>query len=131
VLGDSAGDNPLILQGLIILVLAGTSSILAMLTPYSSEVFPTRIRARGTGFAGACARAGGFIGVGVVILHIAPASLSGAATLGAIPTALAAIALWRFGVETRRRTLEQIAPDQLGSEIMVDRPLRPELDPSS
>lgn len=131
VLGDSAADNPLLLQGLIILVLAGTSSILAMLTPYSSEVFPTRIRARGTGFAGACARAGGFLGVGAVILHIAPASLSGAATLGAIPTALAAIALWRFGVETRRRTLEQIAPDQLGTKAMVDRPFKPEFDPSN
>ena len=34
------------LQALIVLLLVGTNSILAVLTPYSSEVYPTRIRAR-------------------------------------------------------------------------------------
>jgi putative MFS transporter len=108
VMGTGVGRYPLLLQGLIVILLIGTSSMLAVLTPYASEVYPTRIRARGTGFGGMCARAGGFIGVGVVLAGIAPPSLAGSALLGAVPTALAVIAIARFGVETRRRRLEEI-----------------------
>jgi MFS transporter, putative metabolite:H+ symporter len=53
-LGRRVGDHPYVLQALIVLLLVGTNSILAVLTPYSSEVYPTRVRARGTGLAGAC-----------------------------------------------------------------------------
>lgn len=112
VLGSSIAHNGLLLQAMIVLLLAGTGAMLAMLTPYSSEVFPTQIRARGTGLAGACARAGGFLGVGAVLLTITPASLTGAALLGAIPTILAIAALWFYGVETRRRSLEEINADR-------------------
>jgi putative MFS transporter len=112
-LGDEVGRHPALLQALIVLLLVGTSSILAMLTPYSSEVYPTRVRARGTGLAGMCARAGGFVGVGVVIAGIAPASLRGAAVLGAVPVALAAMAIACYGIETRRRRLEEITAAQL------------------
>jgi putative MFS transporter len=73
-----------------------------------SEVHPTRIRARGTGLAGMCARAGGVLGVAVVVVDIAPPSIRGAALLGAVPVALAALAVGRFGIETRRRGLEEI-----------------------
>jgi putative MFS transporter len=112
VLGSSIAHDGLLLQAMIVLLLAGTGAMLAMLTPYSSEVFPTQIRARGTGLAGACARAGGFLGVGAVLLTITPASLTGAALLGAIPTILAIAALWFYGVETRRRSLEEINADR-------------------
>jgi putative MFS transporter len=111
VLGASIAQNGLLLQAMIVLTLAGTSAMLAMLTPYSSEVYPTLIRARGTGLAGACARAGGFLGVGAVLLAITPASITGAALMGAIPTVLAIAALSFYGVETRRRSLEEISPD--------------------
>jgi len=109
VLGASIAQTGLLMQAMIVLLLAGTGAMLAMLTPYSSEVFPTQIRARGTGLAGACARAGGFFGVGAVLLTITPASLTGAAILGAVPTILAIATLWIYGVETRRRPLEEIS----------------------
>jgi putative MFS transporter len=112
-LGDEAGREPALLQALIVLLLIGTSSILAMLTPYSSEVYPTRVRARGTGLAGMCARGGGLLGVGVVAAGLAPPSLRGAALLGAIPVALAALAVARYGIETRRRVLEEITASEL------------------
>jgi putative MFS transporter len=107
-LGDEVGRHPVALRVLIVLLLVGTSSMLAMITLYGSEVYPTRIRARGTGLAGMCARTGGMLGVGVVVVGIAPASLRGAALLGALPVALAALAVGRFGIETRRRGLEEI-----------------------
>jgi len=110
-LGASIAQNGLLMQAMIVLLLAGTGAMLAMLTPYSSEVFPTQIRARGTGLAGACARAGGFFGVGAVLLAITPASLTGAAILGVVPTILAIATLWIHGVETRRRPLEEISAD--------------------
>jgi thioredoxin reductase/MFS family permease len=114
-LGRRVGDHPYLLQALVVLLLVGTNSILAVLTPYSSEVYPTRVRARGTGLAGACARAGGLLGVGVVVVGLAPPSLTGAAVLGAVPTALAALAVGRYGVETRRRRLEEISATELAA----------------
>jgi putative MFS transporter len=113
VFADGLAARPLLLQTLIVALLVGANAILAMLTPYSSEVYPTAIRARGTGWAGVCARAGGFLGVGLVIVGVAPPSVQGAAVLGAIPTALAAVAIARYGVETRRRRLEEIQDDTL------------------
>ena len=118
-LGDDVGRHPAALQALIVLLLVGTSSMLAMLTPYGSEVYPTRIRARGTGLAGMCARAGGLIGVGVVVVGLAPPSLRGASLLGAIPVALAALAVARFGIETRRRGLEEITAVELRKALEV------------
>jgi putative MFS transporter len=113
VLGDAVGDHPALMQALIVVLLVGTGSILAMLTPYSSEVYPTRIRARGTGLAGMCARGSGLLGVAIVVSGVAPPSLAGAAALGAVPTALAALAVARFGIETRRRRLEEITAAEL------------------
>jgi hypothetical protein len=63
-----------------------------------------------TGLAGTCARTGGLIGVGAVVLGVVPSSLTGASILGAVPTALAALAALHFGVETRRRRPADIAP---------------------
>jgi putative MFS transporter len=115
-LGRRVAEHPYVLQALIVLLLVGTNSILAVLTPYSSEVYPTRVRARGTGLAGACARGGGLLGVTVVVIGLAPPSLTGAALLGAVPTALAATAIARYGVETRRRRLEEITATELAVE---------------
>jgi MFS transporter, putative metabolite:H+ symporter len=116
VLGDRVGDHPAALRWLIVLLLVTTGSMLATLTPYSAEVYPTRIRARGTGLAGMCARAGGLLGVSVVAAGIAPPSLTGAALLGAVPVTLATVAVGRYGVETRRRRLEEITAAELAQD---------------
>jgi hypothetical protein len=44
---------------------------------------------------------------------IAPPSLRGVAVLGAVPVALAALAVGRFGIETCRRGLEEITAVEL------------------
>ncbi len=121
-LGDRVGDHPILLRGLVVLLLISTGAILATLTPYSSEVYPTRIRARGTGLAGMCARGGGLLGVSVVVAGVAPPSLTGAALLGVVPVTLAALAIGRYGVETRRRRLEEITVAELACGPLAANP---------
>jgi hypothetical protein len=60
-----------------------------------------------------CARGGGLLGVSVVVAGVAPPSLTGAALLGVVPVTLAALAIGRYGVETRRRRLEEITVAEL------------------
>jgi MFS transporter, putative metabolite:H+ symporter len=125
VLGDAVGEHPTLMRGLIVVLLVGAGAMLAMLTPYSSEVYPTRVRARGTGLAGMCARGSGLLGVALVVAGVAPPSLAGAAALGAVPTALAALAVARFGIETRRRRLEEITAAQLRPAVATAAETRP------
>ena len=63
----------------------------------------------------------------VVVIGLAPPSLTGAAALGAIPTALAALAVARYGVETRRRRLEEITATELAAKRRRT-PLVPQLE---
>lgn len=120
VMGTGIAANPVLLQVLIVVLLAGTSAMLAMITPYSSEIYPTMVRARGAGLAGMSGRLGGFLGVGVVLAGLAPPSLAGAATLGAVPIGFAALAVTRYGLETRRRRLEEIAAPQWLNQAAAD-----------
>ena len=113
VMGEDSAQSEVVLKALIILVLIGSSSVLAVLTPYSSEVYPTRIRSRGTGLASGASKIGGVLGLGLVAASVAPPDLVGAALLGAVATMLAAAAIAVFGIETRRRRLEEIAMDAL------------------
>ncbi|HTX95025.1 MAG TPA: MFS transporter [Mycobacterium sp.] len=110
-IGDGIREHKFLLQMLIIMLLTSTSSSLAMLTPYSAETYPTLMRARGTGLAATCARGGGLVSIGLAVTDVAPPSLNVAAILGAVPTALAAIVIAYFGVETRGRRLEAISAD--------------------
>jgi MFS transporter, putative metabolite:H+ symporter len=117
VIGDGIRDNKLVLQVLIIILLVATSSSLAMLTPYSAEAYPTLMRARGTGFAATCARGGGLLGVALVVAGVTPPNLYVGAIVGAVPTALAAIVIAYFGVETRGRRLEEISAVESGPDL--------------
>jgi MFS transporter, putative metabolite:H+ symporter len=50
-----------------------------------------------------------------VVLHLP--MFRGAALLGAVPVALAALAVGRFGIETRRRGLEEITAVELDKAL--------------
>lgn len=108
-LGDDVARNRWFLEVLIVALLVGTSSVLAVLIPYSSEVYPTRVRARGTGLISAFSKAGGVIAIGLVATSISPPSIVGAALLGSIPMAVGTVAMFRYGVETRGRPLEGVS----------------------
>lgn len=112
-LGDRVADDRTRLDLLLILPITGISSILAVLVAYASETFPTRIRARGTGLAAGASKLGGVAIIGLVVAAVAAPSISTTALIGAVPLVLGAAAMAVFGVETRKRRLEEITAEEL------------------
>ncbi|GLZ35216.1 MFS transporter [Lentzea sp. NBRC 105346] len=83
-------------------LLACFTGMVAMLSPYAAEVYPTSLRATGSGFAAASTKAGGLLGP--VLVTTAPA-LESVALICAAPAAIAAFVLWRTGMETTGKPL--------------------------
>ncbi len=106
--GDRVADDRTLLYVLLIVPIWGISSLTAVLAAYSSEIYPTRVRARGAGLAAGASKAGGVLVIGVVAAALTPPTIAGTALIGAIPMALAALAALVFGIETRKRRLEEI-----------------------
>lgn len=111
--GEAIVANDFLLHALLVAPIWGISTVTAALSVYSSEIFPTRIRSRGTGLTAAASKAGGVLIVFLVAFGAAAPSISGTALIGAIPMALAALAILIFGVETRNRQLEEITGEAL------------------
>jgi putative MFS transporter len=115
VMGDSVAQKRALLYTLLVIPIWGINSVTAVLTVYSSEIYPTRIRSRGTGLAAGASKAGGVMIIALVALGVAAPSLAGTTLVGGIPMALAAVAILLFGVETRNRRLEQITAATFGA----------------
>jgi MFS transporter, putative metabolite:H+ symporter len=110
--GDAVVANRALLYMLLVIPIWGINSVTAVLSVYSSEIYPTRIRSRGTGLAAGASKAGGVMIIALVTYGVAAPSLAGTTLVGGIPMALAAIAILLFGVETRNRQLEQITAEE-------------------
>ena len=106
--GDTIVHNRFMLYVLLVVPIWGISSVTAVLSVYSSEIYPTRIRSMGTGFAAGVSKFGGVAIIALVLSGIAAPSISTVALIGAIPMTLAVIAMACFGVETCKRRLEEI-----------------------
>jgi putative MFS transporter len=76
---------------------------------YTPELYPTHVRATGTGFASAVGRIGSLIGPYVIGVILPAAGQSGVFALGAGAFVVAALAVLLLGEETRGRTLESIS----------------------
>jgi len=113
-LGDKVVDHTSVLRALLIVPIWGISSLTAVAIAYASEVYPTRIRSRGTGLAAGATKFGGVLILAIVVAKIANPSIAKTALYGAIPLALAVIAMLMFGVETRRKPLETITAEEVG-----------------
>jgi putative MFS transporter len=113
VAGDSLAHNRLLLSALLVVPLSGTSSLAALAAGYAAEVYPTRIRTRGTGLAAGMTKLGGVLILGVVVARAAVPSIAQTAVIGAIPLAVAMVAFWRIGTETKGRALEVITGEEL------------------
>ncbi|MGI8425636.1 MAG: MFS transporter [Actinomycetota bacterium] len=114
VAGDAVADNRALLYILLVAPIWGISSLTAVVVAYASEVYPTRVRSRGTGVAAGSAKIGGVMILALVALQVAAPSISRTAMLGGIPLTLAIIAMIFFGVETNRKQLETITAEELG-----------------
>ena len=110
--GDAVVSSRALLYALLIVPIWGISAVVAVLSVYSAEIYPTRIRSRGTGFAAGASKAGGVAIIALVAFGIATPSIATVALIGAIPMALAVVLMLAFGIETRKRRLEDITRDE-------------------
>jgi len=117
VAGAHVADNSTMLHILLIVPIWGISSLTAVTAAYASEIYPTRIRARGTGLAAAGTKLGGVLILAAVAAAVAAPSISATALLGAIPLVAAITLMVLFGVETRRKGLEQITAEELAGRV--------------
>jgi putative MFS transporter len=85
------------------------SSVNVLLYLYTPEIYPTRMRAMGTGMATAWLRLGSSAGPAIVGTLVAGGKLSGVFLVFA---GICGVALWFATkmVETRGRSLEEVAP---------------------
>jgi putative MFS transporter len=105
--GRAADQTQLIVAGLSMqFFLFGMWSALYAYTP---ELYPTAVRATGTGFASAVGRIGSLIGPYVIGVILPAAGQGGVFALGAGAFVIAALAVLTLGEETRGRTLESIS----------------------
>jgi len=111
--GDAIVQNRWLLYALLIVPIWGISSVVAVFSVYSSEIYPTRIRSRGTGFVAGASKAGGVAIIALVVFGIAAPSIATIALIGAIPMAIAVLLTVLYGVETRNRSLEEITAEGL------------------
>jgi putative MFS transporter len=106
-LGDESGRVWLV--PLTVLLLVGSGGVISMLSPYTAEVYPTRLRGTGSGLAAGSSKIGGIIAPPLVALVIG--AVPGFSLLGlviAAPVAASALILALTGVETRQRALEEV-----------------------
>jgi putative MFS transporter len=102
-------SNPLLSVSLLVV---GTSAVISILLPYTSESFPVRLRGRATGWVAGCSKVGGVIAQGLALLTLVPA-FALAAGLIAIPTVASLLLVTIFGHETRGRDLRELEADAL------------------
>jgi putative MFS transporter len=81
----------------------------SVLYAYTPELYPTRTRATGSGFASSIGRIGSLIGPSVVGMVLPAAGQGGVFTLGAASFVIAALVVIVLGVETKGKTLENVS----------------------
>ncbi|MGH3157904.1 MAG: MFS transporter [Streptosporangiaceae bacterium] len=111
IFGNSVTSNKTVFLFVLAVPILATSLVVAVLGAYSSEVYPTLIRARGSGLAAGASKAGGVLVIAMVVAAIASPSMRTTALVGAIPLALALLAVAFYATETRKRKLEDISAD--------------------
>jgi MFS transporter, putative metabolite:H+ symporter len=113
VFGDSVVHNRTLLSLLLVIPLSGISSVVAVVTAYASEIYPTRVRSRGTGLTAGMTKAGGVLVLALVITAVQTPSLAVTALIGAVPLLLAVILFGFSAPDTHQRRLEDIAPTEV------------------
>ncbi len=112
-LAETVAGHGLLLRLLLLVPLWGISATAAVMAAYSSEAYPTPLRALGTSWAAGTSKVGGVLILALSVAAVAVPPLGVTALLGAVPLALAAVAFALFGPETRGRRLDEIVPDRI------------------
>ncbi|MHB8535828.1 MAG: MFS transporter [Sulfuricaulis sp.] len=107
-IGASVSQGQWLLMLLTVILLVASGGVIAILLPYSAEIYPLRVRATGAGIVAGSSKLGGVLGVGFGV----PAVVSGVAAsalVAAVPLVLAVVILGIRAVETRGHRLEDIS----------------------
>jgi putative MFS transporter len=113
--GNSLAHNHALLLTLLVVPLSGIPLVGAIITVYASEVYPTRIRSRGTGLAAGVTKAGGVLIIAMVVAATTTPSIALTAIIGALPLLLGMAVFGWVGRETRSRRLEEISQAELAA----------------
>jgi putative MFS transporter len=102
--------NRVMIVGLLALLYAATGGVIAMLSPYTAEVYPTRFRGTGSGLSAGSSKLGGLMaGLGSVTgLLAVSGDIVRPAVLVSLPMVAAALLVAARGLETRGRRLEDL-----------------------
>lgn len=119
-MGNSVIHHPVLLYVLLIIPIWGISSVIAVLSAYVVEIYPTKVRSRGSGLMAGVSKFAGITVIALALVAVAPPSIAVTALLGAVPLLLAALAIIFFGIETRKRRLEDITEEQLSTITVAD-----------
>ena len=109
-LAPAVGTNRTVIVMALALLYAATGGMSAMLSPYTAEVFPTRLRGTASGLSASSSKLGGLIGGVATVAGLITVStgMTRPALLVSIPIAAAALLVaWR-GIETRGKRLEEL-----------------------
>lgn len=107
--GDSLAHDHVLLTALLVVPLSGISLVAALITVYASEVYPTRIRSRGTGLAAGITKAGGVLIIAMVVAAATTPSIAVTAMIGVAPLLIGMAVFALTSRETRNRRLEEIS----------------------
>lgn len=118
--GNEIVQHKVWLYVLLVVPIWGISSVISILSAYAAEIYPTSVRSRGSGLVAGFSKFGGVLVIALVVFAVAPPSIAATAIAGAIPLILAALAIIFFGVETRKRQLEEITAEQLSHVAVYD-----------
>ncbi len=113
--GDTIVQHKVWLYVLLVVPIWGVSSVISILSAYAAEIYPTRVRSRGSGLVAGFTKFGGVLVIALVVFAIAPPSIAATAIMGAVPLILATVLITFYGVETRKRKLEEITEEQLAN----------------
>jgi putative MFS transporter len=114
-LGNQVTGNRALFYVLLVVPVWGANVLNAVLAAYTAEVYPTAIRARGSGVSAGATKAGGVAILGLVLVAFTAPSIRMTAMLGAVPMLGALVAIAAFGPETRHKRLEQITAEELAA----------------
>lgn len=81
----------------------------SVLYAYTPELYPTRTRATGSGFASSIGRVGSLAGPYAIGVLLPTWGQAGVFTMGAVSFVIAALAVLLLGVETKGRSLEEVS----------------------
>jgi len=108
VFGTRLASTTPLLVGTVALILVGIWAATAVITPYSTEIYPTAVRARGAALTAGATKFGGVVALAMSVAKVAPPGLSASAWVAVAPIALGTLVLVATAIETRALDLEAI-----------------------